>query len=147
MDERILPITFALNTLLDIMNEKFTPCLVKEDLHISHFTILWIVIEEGPLKVGQLSAYQGCVKSNTTYLLKKMEEKGLLERIANPEDRRGKIVRATQKGIQKFKRLQKIAQKLEDRLQEVWGKESSELFVHLNTIGAKALEGKKITCE
>lgn len=140
MAERSLPITLALSALSTIMNEKLIPHLAKEGLHMSHFNMLWIVIEVGPLKVGQLSAYQGCVKSNTTYLLTSMEKKGLLERVANPEDRRGKIVRATRKGLETFQKLKEIAQRSEDKLREVWGEESSELFVHLGMIGAKTLE-------
>jgi DNA-binding MarR family transcriptional regulator len=51
-----------------------------------------------PVPLKQLPAQLGCVKSNVTQLLDRLEAEGVLRRVPDPEDRRGMRVELTDAG-------------------------------------------------
>ena len=59
------------------------------DLTIAKLSALATVVQSGPLSVGQLAEIEGLPSPAATRLADKLEEAGLIERRANPEDRRG----------------------------------------------------------
>ncbi|MCO1654631.1 MarR family winged helix-turn-helix transcriptional regulator [Pseudonocardia humida] len=52
----------------------------------------------GPLRVSELAEWQGVDKSTMTMQVRRLEERGLVERRPDPRDRRGVLVRATPRG-------------------------------------------------
>lgn len=65
-----------------------------------------------------LSAHLNLDSSSTTGLLSRMEKDGLLERRADPEDRRGVQVFITEKGQNLQRTIHTLVAELDDRLQQ-----------------------------
>ncbi len=65
------------------------------ELTIAKLSALATVVQSGPLSVGQLAEIEGLPSPAATRFADKLEEAGLVERRANPEDRRGILLVAT----------------------------------------------------
>jgi DNA-binding MarR family transcriptional regulator len=65
---------------------------------IAQLSALSSVERAGPLSVGQLAELEGLPSPAATRLADKLEQAGLVERRANPEDRRGVHLVATARG-------------------------------------------------
>lgn len=57
-------------------------------ISLGHLQILWILQEHGPLPVSRLADWLGIGVPNVTGLLDRMEQRGLVERVRDAEDRR-----------------------------------------------------------
>lgn len=73
-------------------------------LTIAKLSALATVVQSGPLSVGQLAEIEGLPSPAATRLADRLEEAGLVERRANPEDRRGIHLVATIRGIELLER-------------------------------------------
>lgn len=60
--------------------------------------VLRTVVASGPLRISELAEWQGVDKSTMTPQVRRLEERGLVERRPDPQDRRGVLVRATPRG-------------------------------------------------
>ena len=67
-------------------------------------TALWMAHD--PISMGQLSTQLGCDPSSTTGIVDRLEAKGLVRRVANPADRRGKRVELTPDGRRLRRRIE-----------------------------------------
>ncbi len=67
--------------------------------------ILWILQEHGPLPVSRLAEWLGIGVPNATGLLDRMEQRGLIARARDTDDRRVVLVRATEVGRDTVARL------------------------------------------
>jgi DNA-binding MarR family transcriptional regulator len=67
-------------------------------ISLGHLQILWILQEHGPLPVSRLADWLGIGAPNATGLLDRMEQRGLVERIRDAEDRRVVLARMTDLG-------------------------------------------------
>lgn len=79
-------------------------CAVAQRIHhsgisLGHLQILWILQEHGPLPVSRLAAWLGIGVPNATGLLDRMEQRGLVERVRDADDRRVVLVRPTDLGL------------------------------------------------
>jgi DNA-binding MarR family transcriptional regulator len=79
-------------------------CAVARRVHhsgisLGHLQILWILQEHGPLPVSRLADWLGIGAPNATGLLDRMEQRGLVERLRDSEDRRVVLARATALGL------------------------------------------------
>ena len=68
-------------------------CAVARRVHhsgisLGHLQILWILQEHGPLPVSRLADWLGIGAPNATGLLDRMEQRGLVERVRDADDRR-----------------------------------------------------------
>jgi DNA-binding MarR family transcriptional regulator len=68
------------------------------DLTIAQFSALATVVRSGPVGIGQLAELEVLPSPAATRLADKLEDAGLVERRANPCDRRGVQLVATAKG-------------------------------------------------
>ncbi len=78
-------------------------CAVAQRVHhsgisLGHLQILWILQEHGPLPVSRLAGWLGIGVPNATGLLDRMEQRGLVERVRDADDRRVVLVRQTDLG-------------------------------------------------
>jgi DNA-binding MarR family transcriptional regulator len=78
-------------------------CAVARRVHhsgisLGHLQILWILQEHGPLPVSRLADWLGIGVPNATGLLDRMEQRGLVERVRDGEDRRVVLARMTNPG-------------------------------------------------
>ena len=67
-------------------------------ISLGHLQILWILQEHGPLPVTRLADWLGIGAPNATGLLDRMEQRGLVERVRDAEDRRVVLARETALG-------------------------------------------------
>jgi DNA-binding MarR family transcriptional regulator len=71
---------------------------------IAQLSALAVIVSAGPLSVGQLAEIEGLPSPAVTRLADRLEEADLIERRANPEDRRGIHLVATARGIELLER-------------------------------------------
>ncbi len=69
-----------------------------------------------PCPVGELVRVFGHVPSTMTSILDRLEQRGLIERRTNPDDRRSFLVRLTKLGLEVADQISGLLQKLETRI-------------------------------
>ena len=67
-------------------------------LSLGHLQVLWLLQQHGPLSVSHLADWLGIGVPNMTGLLDRMEQRGLVERTRDGEDRRVVLARMTDLG-------------------------------------------------
>src|ERR1043165_4156167 len=72
--------------------------MVKAGISMTHLHILWVLEHHGDLTMSRLADMLDVSLSNATGLVDRMEERGLVERVRVPDDRRVVIVRASAEG-------------------------------------------------
>ena len=68
------------------------------DLSATDTWLLGAIVEQGPLRVGDLAVWQGVDKSTVTPQLRRLEDRELVRRRPDVEDRRAALVTATARG-------------------------------------------------
>jgi MarR family transcriptional regulator, 2-MHQ and catechol-resistance regulon repressor len=74
------------------------PLLVERGLRLSEFAVLEVLYHKGPLTLGEIRDRILVTGASTTYVVKKLEERGLVRRVAGADDQRTVIGELTQKG-------------------------------------------------
>src|ERR1700740_2653124 len=72
--------------------------MVKAGISMTHLHILWVLEHHGDLTMTRLAELLDVSLSNATGLIDRMAERGLVDRVRVPTDRRIVIVRASQEG-------------------------------------------------
>jgi len=67
-------------------------------ISLGHLQVLWILQEHGPLPVSRLGDWLGIGVPNVTGLLDRMEQRGLVERVRDAQDRRVVLARPSDLG-------------------------------------------------
>lgn len=90
-----------------------------DELGISppRLSALSVVVFAGPLPIGELATAEGVAPPTMTRLVDGLERDGLVRREADPDDRRGVLVRATTQGSRvltkgRRRRLEVLAEEL-----------------------------------
>jgi len=89
---------FLLGRLVD---QALKPIIEKEDLSVPEFDVLAVLRRSGEpfrLPVWKLREFSLLSSGAMTNRIDRVESKGLVERVPNPEDRRGVLVGLTSKG-------------------------------------------------
>ena len=81
------------------------------DMTISQIKALVLLEQMGPLRMGAISKHLGSALSATTTIMDRLVEKELVERIADPNDRRVVICKLTDPGCQVLERFWSIDRK------------------------------------
>ncbi len=103
--------------------------LSQYGLTASQFKVLKVIMSEPEFSVRQIDIENYFSMSNPTVtgIIQNLEKKGLIERVANPEDKRSKVLRVTQK-----------VHEMEDEILQI-GDELEEQFTHQLTEAEKEL--------
>jgi DNA-binding MarR family transcriptional regulator len=72
--------------------------LVQGHVSMSHMHVLWLLQHHGDMPMSKLAVLLDVSLSNATGIIDRMAERGLVERVRVPDDRRVVIVRATEAG-------------------------------------------------
>ncbi len=84
------------------VEDRWEAALAQVELSGPKFIALTVLIEAGaPLSLGDLAAKLTCVRSNITQLVDRLEADGLVRRVDDPTDRRGKRAEVTPLGVQR----------------------------------------------
>jgi DNA-binding MarR family transcriptional regulator len=72
--------------------------LVRLGISMTHFHVLTLLRHHGPQPMGRLAEILDASMSSATGIIDRMEERGLVERVRVPDDRRVVLVRPTAAG-------------------------------------------------
>lgn len=92
--------------------------MVKAGVSMTAMHVMWLLEHHGDLHMGQLAELLDVSMSNVTGIVDRMAERGLVERVRVPDDRRVVGVRLTPGGVQAIETMEAIKQ---DRLRAVLG--------------------------
>jgi len=97
--------------------------LVKAGVSMTHMHVMWLLQHHGDLSMSRLAELLDVSFSNATGIIDRMEERGLVERVRHPDDRRVVLVRIAPRGIEALEETEAIKQ---DRLHAI--------LAHLDTV-------------
>ena len=82
------------------VEDRWEEALARVELSGPKFGALTVLTQAGePLSLGELAARLTCVRSNITQLVDRLEADGLVRRVEDPADRRGKRAAVTPLGV------------------------------------------------
>ena len=106
--------TFLLKRLGFAAKEQSMAAYEETGLHPYHYAIM-LVLDEGSHETqGSIADALGYDRGQLVGLLDELEERGLLERQRDPNDRRRHLVQLTADGKRTLRRLRTLARELED---------------------------------
>ena len=73
--------------------------LVRRNISMTHFHVLTLLRHHDAMPMGRLAEVLDASMSSATGIIDRMEERGLVERVRVPDDRRLVLVRPTQAGL------------------------------------------------
>jgi DNA-binding MarR family transcriptional regulator len=113
-DELIQSASFLLKRLGHAVKERSVRAYEEEGLHPYHHAILLVLGEGAPETQGSIADTLGYDRGQLVGLLDELEERGLIERRRDPNDRRRHVVQLTAEGKQTLRRLRALSRQLED---------------------------------
>lgn len=90
--------------------------MVKAGISMTHLHILWVLEHHGDLPMTRLADLLDVSLSNATGLIDRMEERGLVERVRVPDDRRVVLVRPSAEGARIRDEIESLKQ---DRMRAI----------------------------
>ena len=93
----------------------FSAIVGEHGLHPMHFGMLMILEAEEPIAQHELGARAGIDPSTMVMRMDALEERGLIERVRSPEDRRSYEIRLSPAGRKLLRQLREKAQEHGDR--------------------------------
>src|SRR4051794_16220639 len=137
-EELVASPTFLIKRLGFAAKERAMAAYEETGLHPYHHAIL-IVLDEGAHEnQGSIADALGYDRGQLVGLLDELEERGLLERQRDPNDRRRHLVQLTADGKRKLRRLRTLARELEDEfLEPLSDAERDKLHALLLKLAAK----------
>lgn len=97
-------------------------CLASVDLTLAQHEILMTIRQQDGITQKALAERLHVVKSNVSALLKKLEARGLVKRLSDPDDSRNKLISLTRAG----RKLVEQSFKLQNRIVELMAAELSD---------------------
>jgi MarR family 2-MHQ and catechol resistance regulon transcriptional repressor len=93
-----LQLTIALGRALQAIERSVRPHLVQSGLSLTEFAVLEVLYHKGPQRLGEIRDRILVTGASTTYVVKKLEERGLMRRRTCTEDARGVFGELTARG-------------------------------------------------
>ena len=90
--------------------------LVKSGVSMTHMHVLWLLEHHGDMPMSRMAEFLDVSDSNATGIIDRMEERGLVERVRVPDDRRVVLLRLAARGTQALDETEALKQ---DRLQAI----------------------------
>ena len=85
------------------VDERLNTALERNGLSVPKLTVLQILVQAGePIPLGVVSERFGCVRSNITQLVDRLEADHLVRRVPDPVDRRSILAAITDEGRQRL---------------------------------------------
>ncbi len=137
---RALQLLHAIEELGDALDDRVGPMVAAAELTSPQFNLLYLVEEEGPMRLGELARNRRCVKSNVSNLVRAMESAGLVQLHEDPDDRRARVVHATTLGRRRFRVALRRGDQIEQALRTSLGEAGVAQLVKLCLAGAATLD-------
>src|SRR4051794_494863 len=122
-DELIDAIVGDLHEMIGSLRCAGTGRMVKAGISMTHLHILWVLEHHGDVTMSRLAELLDVSLSNATGLVDRMAERGLIDRVRVPNDRRVVLVRPSEQGARIRDEIEAIKQ---DRLRSILGRLPSE---------------------
>lgn len=90
--------------------------LVRSGVSMTHLHVMWLLEHHGAMPMNRVAELLDVSFSNATGIVDRMAERGLVERVRVPDDRRLVLVRITPKGIEALEETEALKQ---NRLQSI----------------------------
>jgi len=137
-EELVASTSFLLKRLGFAVKERTMRAYEGVGLHPYHHAIL-VALDEGSRETqGSIADSLGYDRGQLVGLLDELEEKGLVERRRDPNDRRRHIVRLTNDGKKMLRRVRALAREMEDDFfSPLSEKERASLHGHLLRLAEK----------
>jgi DNA-binding MarR family transcriptional regulator len=119
VDPMVDAIVGELHRMIGSLRCAGTGRMVKAGISMTHLHILWVLEHHGDLTMTRLAEMHDVSVSNATGLIDRMEERGLIERVRVPDDRRVVIVRASAEGARIRDEIEALKQ---DRMRSILGR-------------------------
>jgi DNA-binding MarR family transcriptional regulator len=107
-----------LHEMIGMMRCAGTGRMVRSGISMTHLHILWLLEHHGDLTMGRLADLVDVSLSNASGLIDRMEERGLVERVRVPDDRRVVLVRCSPEGARMRDEIEAIKQ---DQMRSILG--------------------------
>jgi DNA-binding MarR family transcriptional regulator len=137
-EESLESIVDSLLSILPLFKKKLIKpgtCSDEDGLSPTHYQILFLLDDLGMLSVSEIAKNLYVSKPNMTPLIKKMIDRGLVERSRNEEDRRYVNINLTQDGRDFVERHKKfILNSLKERLAKLGENELENLSKSLQNV-------------
>ncbi|EKN70433.1 MarR family transcriptional regulator [Neobacillus bataviensis LMG 21833] len=113
------------------VQEKMKLEMAKNNLSITEFSVLEVLYNKGKQTIQQIGHRILISSGSMTYVIDRLEQKGLLTRSACPDDRRAIHVNLTDEGIHLMEHIMPKHQGWVDNMFSSLTTEESEIFVKL----------------
>src|SRR5436190_16014384 len=113
-EELVASATFLIKKLGFAAKEGSMKAYEGTGLHPYHHAILLVLDERSAETQGSIADSLGYDRGQLVGLLDELEERGLIERKRDPDDRRRQLVRLTPDGKRTLKELRALSKQLED---------------------------------
>lgn len=124
-------------TMRDAYDNSFAP----HDLNLTQASMLVYIIEFGPATQSKIADHLGHGRATTGATVDILERRGFVERLADPNDRRVKLVQVTSEGLELSEKLREIDMHLSTVLRNgITRSERRALASVLNRLQANLLE-------
>ncbi|MFB7620249.1 MarR family winged helix-turn-helix transcriptional regulator [Kitasatospora sp. NPDC056181] len=90
--------------------------LARVDVRKWHYAVLASLQEDGPGSQAELSRRTGIYRSDLVGVLNELADRGLVERVSDPDDRRRNIITISALGRRRLPGLDKVLDDLHDEL-------------------------------
>ena len=98
-------LAFRLYQCANLLNKTGTKALERHDVTTQQWAVLGALVRErwaNGIAVGNLAALLMVSRQNLTGVLSRMEARGLIERIADPQDNRSRLIKLTPVGWERW---------------------------------------------
>ncbi len=131
----------AMNRAAGSIQEHLTPQVESHGVTLTEFGVLEALFHKGPLTHGEIASRVLLANSSITYVIDKLEDRGLLRRRPSEEDRREKIVELTPDGQSKIEdAFPEHAALIDDLMADLGLEEKREVASRLRRIERRAGE-------
>ncbi len=102
-------LAFRLYQCANLLNKTGTKALERHDVTTQQWAVLGALVRErwaNGIAVGNLAALLMVSRQNLTGVLSRLESRGLIERIADPQDNRSRLIKLTPAGWNRWNAMQ-----------------------------------------
>ncbi len=106
--------------------------------------MLRVLHEAGPMRVGALAATLGIKAPATSALVEALEERGLIGRSSDPEDRRASLIHLTADGLTELERVERVRRAHMRRYAELLGEEDVRALIRIHRTLIEAMVSERV---